>query len=291
MSDWPALEHQLQRSAHRRYGRRLRRPSRFAPAALVVVGLLALTILVVQRGTDHSPIPADERPATPSVAPAVGTWTPVIGGDRRGHPTIDRSPVDRSAVDALAVLRRPQTARDRKLAAPRLTSIGRPTNGVQVDGIRALTPNYALVPIMTVGGGTDRGPMLCVAGGGGMACNWVRDVAKWGVSSSSGGNKGSHYVGVVPDGVVRVRFSPVGGKPVDSEARENFYEIRVPQNGPTGPVRPPAGYKGPTDGNGMLPGPPSPPTAGSSGSTPAARWSALRAPNRRGRRAATARRA
>ena len=133
-------------------------------------------------------------------------------------------------------------------------------DGVQVDGIRALSPNYALVPLTTLGGpdSFDRRPMLCVAGGGGIACNWAHDVAKRGVTSHSGGKKGTHYVGLVPDGVARVRFSPFGGTPADSEVRENFFEIRVPENGPTRSVRPPKGYKGPTDGNGMLPGPPEP---------------------------------
>jgi hypothetical protein len=97
--------------------------------------------------------------------------------------------------------------------------------------------------------------MLCILGGGGAACSPVSGVAEHGVVSLSGGPKSTHYVGVVPDGVTRVRFTPDDGKPAESVVIENFFEIRVPEHGPTDFIRPPTGWKGPTDDKGMIPGP------------------------------------
>ena len=101
--------------------------------------------------------PSDtERPAastaTATTQPPVGTWTPAVGWPEKNMPmSIDRTPVSPTATKVLAVLRRPQTDRDRRLAGPRLRYVGPPGEGLQVDGVRALNARYALVPLNGTG--------------------------------------------------------------------------------------------------------------------------------------------
>jgi hypothetical protein len=228
-----------------RYGEQLRLaqlPTQRRSRAPRKAGIAALLILAV---------------TAPAVA-VVQPWSPTLGRPQfDGRVSIDRSPVDRSATDVLAILRRPQTARDRELATPRLKYAGGMIDNVQVDGIRALNERYALVPITSLDdpGGPPSGAMLCLLGGGGAACSPVSSVAEHGVIALSGGPNGTHYVGVVPDGVTRVRFTPDDGTPAESVVSENFFELRVPAHGPTNSIRAPAGWKGPTDDKGMIPGP------------------------------------
>jgi hypothetical protein len=236
---------QLER-ARRRRGRR-----RAAGAALLVPVTAAVAVAVFALPSPDSDV---ERPAvTPSATPT-GTWSPDVGRPHVGlDARIDRSPVSGDAAEVLAVLRRPQTARDRRLAEPRLKHAGGAADGVQVDAVRALSKDYALVPVTKSEGRSEQ--MLCIMGGGGGACGPAARIRERGISSLSGGPNGTHWVGVVPDGVARVRFTPDGGRPKDSVVRENFYEIRVPEHGPEGRTPPPKGWKGPTDKDGMIPGP------------------------------------
>src|SRR5262245_45286988 len=173
------------RLARVREQRRSRGPRRAAIASLLILAVAAPAVAVVQP------------------------WNPELG-----HPmlddqtTIDRSPVDRSATEVLAILRRPQTARDRELATPLLRyAVGRIDN-VQVDSIRALGEHHALVPHT----GKRSGAMLCILGDGGASCSPVSDVAGHGVIDVSHGPKFTRYAGVVPDGVTGVRLTPEGGK-------------------------------------------------------------------------------
>ena len=238
-----------------RYGRQLERARRrrarrrAAAGTLLVPAGAAVAIALFALPTE----PELETLAEPAPSPTV-TWTPKVGRPEQGlDASIDRSPVFRDARDVLAVLRRPQTARDRELAAPRLRHTGGAVDGVQVDGVRALSKDYALVPVAKFKGAGE--PMLCVIGGGGAGCSPVSSLREHGVGVAAGGRKGTHLFGVVPDGVARVRFTPDGGSPKDSIVRENFYDIRVPEHAPETPLRPPKGWLGPTDENGMIPGP------------------------------------
>ena len=193
--------------------------------------------------------------AAPAVA-VVQPWTPPLGRPEHDlNATIDRAPVDPQAVEQLAILRRPQTARDRELAAPRLRHAGGIVQGVQVDDVRAFNEHYALVPITKLDdpGGPDAGPMLCLMGGGGAACGPIDTLAKQGVTLLRGGKDGTRYTGIVPDGVARVRFTPEGGEPAEVAVTDNFYDLHVPQLSEGGPVNPPPGWKG-----GEIPPPPMP---------------------------------
>jgi hypothetical protein len=233
---------QLHRAGQRRRRRRLTRASLLVPAVAVAAAVFALpTADDIERPAARQPVPT-------------GTWSPELGRPALGlDASIDRSPVSRDASAVLGVLRRAQTARDRRLAKPRLKHAGGIVDDVQVDGVRALSQDYALVPVLQIGG--RREPTLCVMGGGGSACGPISHVREHGVSSLSGGPKGTHVVGVVPDGVTRVRFTPDGGNPTDSIVRRNFYDIRVPESSPAGRVQPPEEYAGPTGKDGKIPGP------------------------------------
>jgi hypothetical protein len=223
-----------ERRSRRRRSRLLRRG---AVASLVVVAIAAPAVAVVQP------------------------WNPKLGRPKVDGPvSVSRAPVPRSAVEVLAVLRRAQTARDRRLAGPRLRNASSQMVGVELDGIRAVSANYALVPIKRLQDSPENfGPLLCLFGGGGVACGRARDVAAQGVTSLTAGPKhGTQYVGVVPDGVARVRFTPDGGTPVESVVRDNFYELRTPQLGPAGSARPPKTYTGPRRKDGTIAGGPMP---------------------------------
>jgi hypothetical protein len=226
---------QLQAARRRAERRRARVLRRGTIASLVVVAIAAPAVAVMQP------------------------WSPRLGRPRiDGRVSVSRAPVPASASDVLAVLRRPQTPRDRRLAAPHLRDAGREMVGVQVDGIRAVSPAYALVPIRGIRTPHRKlRPMLCLLGGGGAGCNYVSAVARSGVELVSAGfAHGTRFVGIVPDGVARVRFTPVGEAPTVVAVHDNFYKLRVPQLGPPGPgIAPPPGYTGPDR---TIPAPPEP---------------------------------
>jgi len=132
------LEQQLRRSARRRYGRRRRR---WRPASAIVAAAAIVMLLVMAAREDRPrfPAPADEREAV-ATSPQPRTWTPVVGDDDRGHPTIARDSVPPEQAEALAVLRRPQSDADRspqvQAVLKLLGSDG--MRGVRVDSIRLL---------------------------------------------------------------------------------------------------------------------------------------------------------
>ena len=220
-----------------RYGLQLRaarrrRRRRAVRVSLLAVASPAVAAVAVVLATSS---PDVERPATPTATattpPPVGTWTPEVGRPDKGMPmSIDRTPVSPTATKVLAVLRRPQTDRDRRLAGPRLRYVGPPGEGLQVDGVRALNARYALVPLKRHG--TLPGPAVCILGSRGGGCSPVSQVARHGVASLTAGEQWTRRFGIVPDGVTRVRFTPRTGRPVETVVRENFYELRIPAPGP-----------------------------------------------------------
>jgi hypothetical protein len=220
------------------------------PAAAAVV---ALVIVSAPPDVEH---PARQQPSATPV-PASGTWTPRVGRPDKGlAASIDRTPVSQAAVDAFAVLRRPQTQRDRRLTEPRLRYVGGMVDGIQVDGVRALGSGYALIPVTKFGPNAGHG--LCVVGHGGSACGSIDSAPRTGVSSLSAGADYTNYTGVVPDGVARVRFTPEGAAPVEVAVRDNFYELRTSAPSARGRMDPPEGYTGPTGKDGKIEAPPMP---------------------------------
>ena len=139
----------------------------------LALALAAFAIVFVVRDLDATGLrdevvatPPATVTATPTEPAAVGTWSPTLGRPRLGvTASIDHTPVARPVVDALAVLRRPQSVRDRELAGPKLRYVGQGVDRVQIDGVRALSRNYPLVPVGQFG--PQPGPGICLMGAGG----------------------------------------------------------------------------------------------------------------------------
>lgn len=194
--------------------------------------------------------------AAPALA-VVQPWNPVLGRPSVDGPVAsDSTQVARSAVDVLAVLRRPQSAQDRTDAAPRLQAIGNQIDNVQTASIRALTGEWILVPANTVqtGSAQTTSEQLCITNGDVVACGPAATVSQSGVGLRGATKSGTTLVGLVPDGVARVRFTPATSKAVEVDVQSNFYAVSVPETAPAASVNAPKGYDGPT----TIPGPPTP---------------------------------
>jgi hypothetical protein len=154
------------------------------------------------------------------------------------------------------VLRRPQTAEDQAVAATKLRAIVNQIDDVQTAAIRALRNGWILVPANTVKTGPDHasGDQLCITNGGVVACAAAASAGETGVALVSASATETRLVGLVPDGVVRVRFTRANGSSVESDVGSNFYDLAVPEVAPATSVKAPEGYDGPS----TIPGPPRP---------------------------------
>ncbi|WP_210491239.1 hypothetical protein [Patulibacter sp. SYSU D01012] len=195
--------------------------------------------------------------ATGTAVAATAPWSPTLGGDHGIEPPGRASrPVPAAQVQALAVLRRPQTDADRSAPVLRaLRTVGRYLGtGVHVEGIRILRRHrdrtILLVPLQRVGPpgiGRDRElrDALCVyetdvpgAAGppgtvttrsgaavplpqhvSGAACGTLADLRRRGIGGTT--------AGLVPDGVARVRLTARDGETLTAPVRDNYYELPV----------------------------------------------------------------
>jgi hypothetical protein len=194
--------------------------------------------------------------AAPAAA-IVQPWNPTLGRPGIDPPVArDNAPVSADATGALAVLRRPQSAEDRATAAPLLRTVANQVDGAQVDAIRALATDWALVPVKDVatGNGAVEHDQLCITNGDSIACGPAATVRLNGVGLSQATPNRTILSGLVPDGVARVRFTPSRGAPVEVAASSNFYSLTIAEVGSAGMVKAPEGSNGPA----MIPGPPLP---------------------------------
>lgn len=170
--------------------------------------------------------------AAPAVA-VVRQWDPTLGrpgpDDRPATTTSAAAPDSARAV--MAVLRRPQTAEDRATTAPLLRTVDSQFAGVQTDSIRALRDGWALVPTASVGAGPGRSVLdaLCITDGEGTACGPASAVRERGITMMAASASATTVVGLVPDGVTRVRFTPTKGSAATVAAKSNFFSLSVPQ--------------------------------------------------------------
>jgi hypothetical protein len=191
---------------------------------------LALIFVVVLAGT--------------AVA-ATRPWSPLIGDNNRGHPTITSQAPPYRERALLAVLRRPQTDVDRSAGVRAdLRLIGRQAHGVRTTYIRYLAqaPDGApiiLVPAQRFGddaagppyynvtdslcalfpfGGTPRGPR-----GADFPC-WTADQVQAGTAFAMVQSKSRRYAfGVIPDGVAAVAVHLSDGTVLRAAVRNNFW--------------------------------------------------------------------
>jgi hypothetical protein len=184
-------------------------------------------------------------PAAALVAP----WDPSLSRPGIDAPvsTSPREP-DVDASSWLAVLRRPQTAQDRQDSAPVLQNLGAGmrVEGVQTSGIRSLAKGWALVPTTSLATPDGSGAGLCLVDRTGQTCGHLDVIKGKGLVTSFPGRDGTEFAGLVPDGVAKVRFTPVNGQPVETDVTSNFYDLYVDQTSTSPvPVTPPPGYTGP----------------------------------------------
>jgi hypothetical protein len=197
--------------------------------------------------------------AAPAVA-VVRPWEPTLGrpGVDDGSATTSSAAAPLSARDVMAVLRRAQTADDRAKAAPLLRTVDAQFTGVQTNSIRALRDGWALVTTASVAAGPGRSldDALCITDGEGIACGSASAVRDRGVSMIAASATATTVVGLVPDEVARVRFTPSQGRASTVEASSNFFSLSVPQTKPRDMIAAPKdeSWTGPT----MIEGPPMP---------------------------------
>ena len=178
---------------------------------------------------------------TGPAAAIVRPWSPELGRD--GDVRSSAVPVAQEAKDAFAVLRRPQTARDRAAAGPLLRRIDKPLDQVQVADVRRIGRGWAVVPVQafdTAPGFEDRGgAQICVTGRGTTGCSPVSAAAANGVTVLSAGADDTRYQGLVPDGVAFARFaSTATGRTYKAAVHRNFLRLTIPEIGPMRMVRP-----------------------------------------------------
>jgi hypothetical protein len=185
-------------------------------------------------------------------------WDPVLGRPDidGGTPSTSAAPLVVSVRDSLAVLRREQTEQDRRLAEPLLRALNPRTEGVQLEGVRALRDGYALIPVKRVEIAPNRhiDDAICLSDGASLGCHPAQSVPETGVVMLSTTETQTRIWGVVPDGVARVRFEPEGHAPVETTVEANFFGLSVDALEPARRVPAPPGYPGPS----MIPGPPTP---------------------------------
>lgn len=228
-------------------GRRARAHRRFWALSRLKLGRRGLLIPVAVLAV-----------AVPAVA-VIAPWRPTLERTGVDQPVaVDSSPVAGSASGVLAVLRRPQTDRDRTLTAPLLTTVGagNQIDDVQTDGVRSVASGWALVPAGSVvtGPAHTTSDMICLTDGGGIGCSPASSVGTQGITVLSASKSRTDLAGIVPDGVSGIRFTPEDGPPVRVDVTTNFYSLSVPATGHAGTIKAPSGYPGPA----AIPGPPMP---------------------------------
>ena len=198
--------------------------------------------------------------AAPAVA-VVGPWHPSLGRSGVDDPVaVDESPVPPAALQAFAVLRREQTAADRERTAPLLRAVGagNQVDRVQTSGIRAVGDGWALVPARSMQTGPSMKAdedVLCLTDGTTIGCAPTASVVERGLEVvSASAAAGTQIVGLVPDGIEAVRFTPSSGRAVESQARSNLFSLSAAELAPPRRINAPPGYNGPS----VIDGPPLP---------------------------------
>jgi len=179
-----------------------------------------------------------------SAIAAVRPWSPLLGNDHGGHPSVSQTSPGEPALRLLGVLRRAQTVADRDAqTAATLRLVGPQLHGVRVRWIRNLERDVAgmavtLVPVETygdVGEATLRareGGFLCVlypssrpAPNASLHCFSPAEIASGravGVARSEGV---VHVFGLVPDGVASVSVALADGRRSIADVHGNFFDV------------------------------------------------------------------
>jgi hypothetical protein len=186
---------------------------------------------------------------------AVAIWTPLLGNQQYGYnPGASTSAPPQDELNALAVLRRPQTDADRgALTQAALTYINDYTSGVRTAYVRLLATvdgvAYVLVPVEQRDGGTAPGAVttppienaLCL-----YAINSVGPVeivgGCWSLAEVVSGHAvdvlAGQFVGLAPDGAATATTAFISGPPQSAPVDQNFFDIPLPSGSIPPPFRP-----------------------------------------------------
>lgn len=197
--------------------------------------------------------------AAPALA-IIAPWQPSLERPGLDRPVaVSASPISKSVVEAFGVLRRGQSDADRERTASlvRAVGAGNQVDDVQTDGIRSVADGWALVPAKSMQAAPGRNAntdVLCLTDGQTIGCTPTTSAATNGLGVVSASATQTSIVGLVPDGVSAVRFTPAGGNAVKVTVASNFFSLSVPQTAPASTIKAPPGY---THGS-KVPAPPMP---------------------------------
>jgi hypothetical protein len=190
---------------------------------------------------------------------ATGIWRPQIGDAEHGSPSITAEAPPASALDHYAVLKRPETAKDRgALTQGALRLIGPGVTGVRTGYIRLLRDEHAGGAVVLIPVAGFRGPFPTAltqpdetqtAGVDGL-CLFVADPTGGGASGCRSLDEllngvgrlpqvaGSRMYGLVPDGVARVEVTLAEGPALSANVRNNLFVIDLSAQHFAPPARP-----------------------------------------------------
>jgi len=235
MTVLPQLERMLVQQAARRA-----RPIAAAPRA----GLEALAAPRRLRVSRRSAVLALLAALVLGGAVAATTvWTPLLGTEHAGRPTVSATPPSPAALKLLGVLRRAQTPADRDAQTQTvLRLLGPQLHGVRTRYIRKLEADIggAAVTLVPVESFSEPGEAFAVPLEGGFVCVLYpfpqgprgASLNCWSPSEIAGGSaigvtRGAdalHVFGLVPDGVATVTIELADGSEIAAAVRENFFD-------------------------------------------------------------------
>jgi hypothetical protein len=174
-----------------------------------------------------------------SAVAATTPWHPILGRPEvHDAPAgTSSSPVPTDANAQLAVLRRPQTDRDRgPITEKLLRSIGQQFQGVRLGSVRLVTlsPGHHALVLSAEGVGQLPGVTkgtsnpVCFVSNVGSSCGGARSLLTGGIVMTAGPS----VRGLVPDGVAKVVLRFAGGQTVGVDVHDNVFSIsRTPTAG------------------------------------------------------------
>jgi hypothetical protein len=185
---------------------------------------------------------------------AVAIWTPLLGNQQYGYnPGASTSAPPQDELNALAVLRRPQTDADRgALSQAALTYVNDYTTGVRTAYVRLLATvgdeAFVLVPVQQRVGGTAPGAVstppienaLCVYAINSEGPADIRSGC-WSLADVVNGRAHfaveGEFVGLAPDGAATATTTFGTGSSLSAPVVQNFFAISLPAaSGPTPPT-------------------------------------------------------
>lgn len=227
-----ALEEELVAAAQFRAGRRAHRPRLALPRTPVLIGVAALAVAValvaLSAGDDRPAVPRRAATAPPPPAGAAFPLVPMRPLVSCAEPATE-SLAKRTAVDGIALLRRPQREADAIPFPPTRLPIGSFDPGATrspAHGQRWSTVHVVPSSRVAANGdcGVRGGPGACLVADAREFSCFTREELSGGRALAKGPQ--GTVVGIVPDGVDHVTILGEG-PPVGADVSENVYEAYV----------------------------------------------------------------